>query len=169
MKLRLTRYSYSETETEGWLTVGDQDLWTIEQPWDDIGDGEAFPSGAPFKSCIPEGEYNMIPFTRPNGEKTWVLRNPLLGVFAFASDSDSPTRRFLCLLHKANFVGDVQGCIAPGKSRALLRNVNAGNQYERAVSNSASAMNLLRDTLGELSTGHMLEIIQARGALYGGE
>ena len=162
MNLILTRYSYAATETEGKLEFRDTRLWTMEQPWVDHIDGVPAASGAPFKSCIPEGEYTMQPFTRPNGENTWVLTNYRLGVFAHKSDTHGEGQRFLCLFHKGNFVSDVEGCILPGLARAIL-------DTERAVTSSAAAMNKLRDELGELSEGHTLTIVQERGALYGGE
>jgi len=175
MNLILRRYSYSSTETEGWLFFDSKVLYTMEQPWndsspDDEDNGspdDAYPAGRPYFSCIPEGTYEMRPFTRPSGEATWVLENVALGVYAFKEDRIEDWQRFLCLPHKGNFVGDTEGCVLPGLSRALLRNEDNDNKYERAVANSASAMNVLRDSLGELSTGHTMQIMQERGALYG--
>jgi hypothetical protein len=169
MNLLLTRYAYGPFETEGALAwEGAEQLWTIEQPWQDEIDGTAYAAGAPYHSCIPEGDYRMEPFTRPDGQKTWVLDNPDLGVFAGKGDREATWQRFLCLFHKGNFVGDVEGCILPGLSCEIMLNGDTGKQ-ERAVASSASAMQTLRDTLGELSEGHTLQIVQERGALYGGE
>ena len=170
MKLTLVRYSYGPTETEGRLLwEGTEPWWTLEQPWLDNVNGNAFPSGAPHKSCLPEGEYKMEPFTRPDGHRTWALENHTYGVYVYKGQREHDWQRFLCLFHKGNFVEDTEGCILPGMSRALLANEDRGHRYQRAVGNSALAMSMLRDELGELTTGHTLTIVQQRGALYAGE
>ena len=170
MHLTLVRYSYSPSETEGILSWKDSEqLATLEQPWVDSLNGTAYGAGAPYHSCIPEGRYQLIPFTRPNGHRTWALQNKRRGVYVYKGDRKHNWQRFLCILHRGNFVDDSAGCILPGEWRALLRNEDNHNMYERAVKDSASAMNHLRNELGELSAGHTLSIVQQRGALYAGD
>ncbi len=72
MEIRLERFSYSPTETEGRLLVADQQYATIERPWR---------GNERFVSCIPDGEYMLEPWDRPNGDKVFILVNPDLDVY----------------------------------------------------------------------------------------
>ena len=76
-QLVLQRYAYSETETEGFLWLNaDEFVHTLERPWID-----GLPGGMPFESCVPDGLYELIPHTRPNGDFVFALRNPDLSVY----------------------------------------------------------------------------------------
>jgi hypothetical protein len=158
MELTLDRFSYASTETEGVLSVADFDLATIERPWvhwDDAG-------GKPFQSCVPDGRYILEPWTRPNRGEVYILSNPELGVYRLKEDRPHGVGRYLVLIHVANYVSDVVGCIAPGLLRAIMKNRKSGN-YERSVSSSGDAMKILREQLGMEST-HRLTIRPKYGA-----
>lgn len=142
MKVELVRYSYAATETEGVLIVGEYRLATIERPWFPGPD----PGGAPFKSCVPDAEYQLVPFTRPSGEEVYALINPELGVYLHQADRPHATGRYLILIHTGNWVTDVVGCIAPGLKRLPMVN-RATSRIEQAVSHSGAAMKKLRAVL----------------------
>ena len=115
MRLTLTRFAYTPTETQGLL---DDTWWTIERPWIP-GD---HPGGLSFESCIPDGRYKLIKHTRPNGDKVVALVNPSLGVWYRKEDRPEEWGRYLVLIHSGNFVNHVVGCIAPGLSRSIYDN-----------------------------------------------
>lgn len=157
MILTLDRFSYSPTETEGILRAGPYELATIECPW--------IPAetrgGLPFRSCVPDGEYDLEPWTRPKGEEVYRLYNPDLGVYRSPQERPNGEGRYLILMHIANWVSDVRGCIAPGLHRAFLINRSMGRS-EPSVSNSGDAMKILNDLLGRDSI-HTLRIRAAGG------
>lgn len=119
-QLVLERYCYSETETEGRLWLSDDDyVFTLERPWVDSG----MPGGMPFESCVPDGEYELVPHKRPKGgAEVLALRNPALGVYYTKQERGDAPGRYLILIHAANFVEQVVGCIAPGLVRTIYEN-----------------------------------------------
>lgn len=128
-QLVLERYNYSQTETEGHLWLNDNEfVYTLERPW--IGD---VPGGLPFESCVPDGEYSLRHHIRPNGDRVFALWNPDLSVFYTKQERGSDEGRYLILIHSANWVEQVVGCIAPGVVRTIAEN-------KRMVRNSRQAM-----------------------------
>lgn len=152
MDLLQERFSYADTETESVLTVNAFDLAGIERPWVP----HDTPGGKPFASCIPDGEYTLEPWTRPNGQEVYILSNPDLGVYKEEADRPNDVGRYLILWHIANFVTDIVGCTGPGMRRALMKNKKTG-QIERAVSSSGEAMRIITAQLGRVET-HRLTI-----------
>ena len=129
MELTLERYCYSETETEGilWLSGNDY-VYTLERPWRGGAAG-----GVSFESCVPDGSYELIPHQRPNGDNVFALRNPDNHVYYTKEERGSKPGRYLILIHPANYVEQVVGCIAPGMVRTIYDN-------KRMVANSREAM-----------------------------
>jgi hypothetical protein len=128
-QLILERYCYSETETEGRLWLNDDEfVYTLERPWID-----GVPGGMPFESCVPDGEYMLIEHDRPNGDRVFALRNPALSVFYTKQERRDNPGRYLILIHSANWVEQVVGCIAPGLVRTIAEN-------KRMVRSSRDAM-----------------------------
>ena len=141
MKIYLRRFAYMDSCTRGQLNVRGNVFETIERPWVRNPKG---PGGLPFKSCVQDGSYILRPFTRPSGNKAFILSNPDLGVFEQDDDRKSGEwGRYLILIHSGNTVEDVVGCIAPGMSGV-----------EKAVWESRKAMSkivgLLQDDEHEL-------------------
>lgn len=129
-ELILERYNYSDTETEGKLWLDDETFfYTLERPW-----RPGMPGGVSFESCVPDGEYELIPHTRPNGHAVYALRNPACHVYYTAEERGDRPGRYLILIHAGNYVHDVVGCIAPGQSRTIYNN-------QRMVTSSRRAMN----------------------------
>ena len=128
-QLTLQRYCYSETETEGRLWLNDDEfVYTLERPWVD-----GLPGGMPFESCVPDGEYEIIPHQRPNGDRVFALRNPDLSVYYTDEERNGRDGRYLILIHSANWVEQIVGCIAPGLVRTIAEN-------KRMVRSSRNAM-----------------------------
>jgi hypothetical protein len=161
MIIKLLRYSYAKTETEGRLIVGDKVFATIEQPWTENPNGAK--GGKPFESCIPDGMYYLESFMRPSGESAFIIFNPELGVFRFPKDHIKGHGRNLCLIHAANWVTDIQGCIAPGMARYPMVNPKT-RRIAQAVRSSGAAMESLRSRLGWGEPHHILSITSEIGA-----
>jgi hypothetical protein len=85
-------------------------LNTLELPWVYEAD---FPGGAPSRSCVPEGIYELALHDTPKHPTSFALVNPELGVI-HEPDADLPNARVACLIHIANFIQDLQGCIGVG-------------------------------------------------------
>lgn len=150
MRLTLERFAYTPTETQGVLTAEGFECFTLEQPWRPW----RHPGGEPFRSCVPDGEYVLEPYTRPNGDKVFALFNEALGVRMFGRPGDP--FRYLCLIHPANYVHQVSGCIAPGRKRIML-------DGKMMVTSSRSTMSDLLDAVPWYCR-HKLTIKQAAGA-----
>jgi hypothetical protein len=123
------------------LLIGGQEIgFTCEQPWND---------NQPFKSCVPAGDYQLIPYHSQKYGKTFALKNLSLGVGVVKGEA----QRYACLIHSANVAKQLQGCIAPGEQLGAI----AGDW---AVIASAKATKQLlermteRDTLTIIWKGH---------------
>ncbi len=159
MNLLIERYSYAATETEGDFHVEGYSFATMERPWIPW----SMSGGKPFASCVPDGVYVLEPFIRNNSEHVYSLRSEENGVYVTKEQADAAGGgRYACLIHAANFVYQVVGCIAPGMSRGLLSNRSSG-AYERAVLNSAEAIRIIRGLLRDVGT-HQLTIRPRLGA-----
>jgi len=121
----------------GILKVDDHIFFTVERPWIPHRESKG---GTPFQSCIPDGRYTLEPFLRTNGDTVPCMINEDLGVFKYAEDRNTEFERYACLIHIANKVQNVVGCIGPG-----LGAMNDEKGY-RTVS-SGLAMNKLQSLL----------------------
>lgn len=132
----------SRIETDG-LLLG----YGIERPWD---------NNKPFKSCVPDGEYDLIPFVSPKFGPTFIMVNESLGVYAHKDDRKADTDRYLCLFpHVGNYVHEVQGCVALGEGFTVT-NTSA------MVTDSRDAMEFFRE-IAEFTEGHKLLIASPEG------
>lgn len=139
--LTLERYCYSETETEGRLWLDDETyLCTLERPWI-----AGVPGGMPFESCVPDGAYDLIPHRRPDGTQVYALRNPDHHVYYTNEERAGRPGRYLILIHAANWVEQIVGCIAPGLTRTIANN-------KRMVRSS-------REAMGKIMAGKYSSII----------
>lgn len=128
-RLTLERYCYSETETEGLLWLNDyESLHTLERPW-----RPGAPGGVPFESCVPDGTYRLKPHIRSNGDRVLALWNPDLHVYYTDQERAGRAGRYLILIHVANWIEEIVGCIAPGMVRTIANN-------KRMVRSSRTAM-----------------------------
>ncbi len=98
--LTLTRY-YTPLGTFGILEpVNDSKLYTVERVWLD---------NQPNVSCIPEGEYDCVPYYFSRGG------------YAAVEVTNVPNRSDI-LMHIANRPEDVEGCIGIGAKLGCLGN-----------------------------------------------
>ena len=138
MRLVLERYAYMKDRTMGVLYVGKEILYTVERPWlpspDSLG-------GVGFQSCVPDGLYALVPFNSPKHPDCFALSCPELDVHV----DQHPTGRYAILIHSANHVDQVVGCIAPGLSTD-----------DESVWHSRAAMDRIRQALD--NTDHWIDI-----------
>ncbi len=99
----------------------------VEPPWMD---------NKPNYSCIPNGEYALIPYTSERHGETFKLVNIELKVYPEEAGEDD---RFDIILHSGNTVLDTAGCPVVGK--------DLGFDYVNkkwAVTDSKNSMDKLR-------------------------
>jgi len=95
--------------TPGIVNVGGKVFHTLEQP--SLGN-------LPFKSCIPNGVYQLVPWQSKKYGDCYVAVNEDLNVFHSESSEGRPADgRFKCLFfHRGNYVKNFQGCSGAGYS-----------------------------------------------------
>lgn len=116
---------------------------TAERPW---------LNNRPFESCIPEGEYDLLPHRSPTFGNTLAIVGGTVSLY----QSDEHTR-YAVLFHAANLVEELHGCIAPGKRCGVI-----GQQW--AVMQSRVAMQRIMDYT-EATGDRSLIITHAVGVL----
>lgn len=137
----------ADEATTGVLFVGGMTLATMELPW---RENEA------LVSCVPAGQYQLIPYVSPKHGATWRLHNPDLGVWGL-SDTPPTAARTEVEIHSGNFASDSQACILPGMRAGQLVNPRNG-LLESAVLDSDIAMTHLRDLLDSTTEDDLLTI-----------
>lgn len=121
---------------------------TIERPWIENPNG---PGGKSRESCVPPGLYTVIPHHSVHFPNTYALVNHKLGVYYQPDDVPEGQKwgRTAILIHVANRVRDVIGCIGIGLEHGKL-------ESEPAVLKSTLAMRQLDTMLNRQK--HQLEI-----------
>jgi hypothetical protein len=142
MILTLTRDYRDANLTLGTLAIGANKWQTLERPW--VPDATStYACGDKGVSCVPVGDYRLEPHNSEAHPKVWALVNPKLGVFHW--DADVPPgcngARTAVLIHAANWVEELRGCIAVGKSR-----LKTNGRW--MVVRSRDALNEVRNVLG---------------------
>jgi hypothetical protein len=116
-RLTLFRQSDNRIQTLGEFEAGSEVIYSLELPWKD---------NQRRVSCIPAGVYQMVKHVSPKfGNCYWI--------------KDVPNRSEI-LIHPANHVGQLLGCIAPGLGRS---DFDGDGQID--VTNSRAAMEKLLD------------------------
>jgi len=99
----------NDTGTFGELLIdGKHFAYTCEQPWRDNAKGS---------SCIPVGDYTLLPYDLGAHGKTVVFHNPALNIYGtpdMIPPDKKATGRSLCEIHSANWPKELRGCVAPG-------------------------------------------------------
>lgn len=144
MILSLRRDMPGELVTLGVMRVNDTRFQTIERPW--IPNLYGGHSGEKFISCIATGLYRVERFTRPSGERAFRLSCPELDVYrdddeVLQAGKEPRACRTLVLMHIANYVHDVIGCIGVGEERKFV-----GGRW--MVTKSKQSMARLREIIG---------------------
>ncbi|WKE67483.1 DUF5675 family protein [Gallaecimonas kandeliae] len=122
------RYFFHGTFGELKDEAGELLAATIECPWQ---------NNRPGLSCIPEGTYLIKRHQSPSKGLCLAIESPDLGVTL-----DGPSLRTHCLIHVANRVSELKGCIAPGDRFGVL-------DEDWAVLGSRHAMNHLLAVVGD--------------------
>lgn len=152
MKLLLVRDYHGTDCTLGVLTAGAVILQTMECPW--ILDPDGGLCGMPFKSCVPAGDYALVPHNSPDHPKTFALFAPSLDIFDVPQHvPPGVMARSECLIHQGNYASNVEGCIAVGLHRARYA---SGSM----VTNSIDALEMLLAAVPWMP-GHTLTISNA--------
>lgn len=101
--INLKRDAKSNSGTHGTFTLGEKDWHSMEPP--DLGN-------QPFTSCIPQGEYDLIPYNSPKYGDCFIMVNEDLNVYAFEDSVGRPEDgRYLCLfVHRGNYSRNFVGC-----------------------------------------------------------
>jgi hypothetical protein len=148
MKLTLLRSKDDGERTTGILQVDGRVFATIERPWLPNPEGAG---GVPRKSCVPPGSYLTQPWHSVNFPETYILVNNALGVWLQPNliPPGQQWGRSAILMHVANRVRDVIGCIGVGMEHGKIGD-------EPAVVRSVMAMRELNKILNRGT--HTLEI-----------
>ncbi len=159
MKLTLTRDPRPDC-TPGVLVADTLETCTLEEAWrpDPDGPGGQRRDATHVESCIPDGEYLVVPHDSPKHPHCYALVAPELGVYRWPADipAGQPWGRSAILIHTGNTTDDIMGCIAVGLNHGLLGK-------KPAVLFSKVALDRLRDVLGHET--HTLTICSVPGSL----
>lgn len=105
--ITLQRFAYTPWGVFGRLVYNDFRAFTVERPWLDNKARE---------SCIPDGLYDLQWFDSPKFGPTWAIVGGTVSL-----QPDGKAKRSLVLIHPANTMDDLLGCIGLG---ATLGSVN---------------------------------------------
>jgi hypothetical protein len=146
MKIYLMRTQHTKLGTLGETVVDGHPLFTLERPW---------LNNQQMVSCVPTGDYQLVPHTSEKFGRTWALVNPALHVVHEPGDVPAGATgwRTAILVHPANWPFELEGCIALGTGRATTEK---NGQTWPMVTHSRDAFTTFRDTLVVGTTGHML-------------
>lgn len=146
MRLTIVRTKTQPTTCMlGSIYLGGVLVWTLERPW--VASGTHI-GGMPGRSCVPPGIYRLEPHNSEAHPQTFALVNEKLGV----SHWNKPGMRSCVLIHPANYVSELRGCIALGMER-----VHTAQGW--TLTNSRVAQALLKGSV-PWAEGNELEIIQ---------
>lgn len=147
MDLRLTRIEDDGNCTIGKLALPDDKVFfTVERPW--IGNLVG-------RSCVPAGQYDLVPHASARFGRTWALVNRQLRVVHQPADIPADAEgvwRSAILIHVGNWSKDLRGCIAPGLG------YKRRSEHGQMVTQSTVAMRHLRSLLGPMTRGHRIII-----------
>ena len=107
----LRRFRSDSKGTFGTLELDGQVFFTVERPWE---------NNLPFVSCIPEGDYSLIPYKSDKYGNVLVMVNNELGITHY---KEPHSNRYACLIHTANYPHDVEGCIGLGDNYIEEKNM----------------------------------------------
>jgi len=124
--MKLTRFCFSEQMgTFGQLECQGETFYTVEKP---------FKNNLPFVSCVPAGEYSLMPYQSVKYGDTFKLVSVPNNVMP---DKIDDKIRYGILIHRGNTVDNVVGCIAVGDKLGMVNG-------KWAVMNSRQTMDRLR-------------------------
>jgi hypothetical protein len=102
----------------GTIYFGNDQVHSMERPWIP---SEEYPSGKSNESCFPVGTYDLVKdFSPKYGHEMWYAVNHDLGVYLRPEDRQHDWQRWGCMIHSANWVNQLNGCVAPGLTRGMI-------------------------------------------------
>lgn len=128
--LEIKRMSYGPEWTIGLIQTPKLQLFSMERPW---------LNNAPSISCIPEGAYSLEAHSSAKYPQVWALVGDQVAHYP-----KTGVERAAILIHAANWVQELEGCVAPGFQIAWLKR-------QVAVTNSQGALAALRDEIKDPS------------------
>lgn len=111
MNLTLTRDSDNGRCTLGTLRINGGLFQTLERPWQ-----PGPPGGVKGASCVPPGLYRLFRHDTEAHPRSFALVNEALGVYHYEVPPGQQGRT-ACLIHIANWVSELRGCVAIGMAR----------------------------------------------------
>lgn len=104
MKLvRIERYASTKNGVQSNVTFEGNHWHGLERPWLD---------NLPFMSCIPTGEYVLLPWESPTFGPVYIFIGGTVSV------EEGFGTRYTCLIHAANYTRQLQGCLALGQNKS---------------------------------------------------
>lgn len=127
MRLELVRVTQGLKRTEGIMMVGEHAFYTLERPW---------LNNKPYISCIPAGQYKV--------------ERDHYGRHRYYKLLDVPNRSAI-EIHPANYVKQLQGCIALGlgfeeKTGILLNSKKACDLFVDVVGDNSFTLDIINYT-----------------------
>lgn len=141
MNALLLERAYMPDGTFGLMHIGDTTLHSLERPW--LGN-------KPFVSCIPEGVYRL------RKRESGVMNRSTGGEFPIGWEVTNVPDRTFIMIHPANFVWELNGCISLGLGSAVMPDKH--KKWQQAVTRSRDAIRTFMDLL-EAQDEWDLEII----------
>jgi hypothetical protein len=148
--LTLYRRTFS-TYSSGFFALPSFNIQTLERPWIP---GDEWRGGKPNHSCIPFGTYNIEPHSSNKFGEVWALVNHDLGVYHYPAERRYTTDRSAILIHVANYVHQLQGCITPGLGSQISWGLDdhEDDVIIPMVTNSRDALGLLAEHIDNYDT-----------------
>lgn len=152
----LVRHAYLKDCTLGYLFIAGKTFATLEEAWiqDPDGPGGQKREGSLIESCVPDGEYILMPHDGAKWQDVWCLVNTSIGVYRQPKDIPPGQKygRAACLIgHPGNTTKHIEGCILVGSAHGMLEGL-------KAVYNTTATRAILRDIMGTENQQHRLTI-----------
>ena len=127
----------------GTLLINGATIQTLERPWiASLGS----PGGCKGVSCVPAGLYRLVRHDTEAHPRSFALENEDLGVYHYDIPAGK-SGRTACLIHVANVVSELRGCVALGMARS-------GN----SISQSRMAVDRFYNALPWVDNEHTIDI-----------
>lgn len=124
------RRAYTDRGVFGRLETPRRSYHSLELPW--LGNRTSV-------SCIPEGVYSL------GLRRSGVVERTTGGQYLHGWEVQNVPGRTYIMIHPANTIDDLEGCIAPGLSTGVLPDNNRDPQW--AILNSFAAFKMLMEDL----------------------
>jgi hypothetical protein len=153
-QVTLIRYAYLPQATLGRLVLPGVPfaLYTLERPWIQ---NPAGPAGLPERSCVPDGIYTLHPHDSEKHPGTYLLEAQNLGVYETELPAGQAWGRTEILIHKANQVDELLGCIGVGcrtviynDTPSVLRSSDALDVVRSAIARDRNSSLWIRPSRG---------------------